>query len=569
MTHRFDATHVTHVAVPTLLALALATAIVGASPARAGYWMRSSCINPGGTPASSEGWSGVSNDAGYGSTNSVACAPGGAMFALLSAAAWAPVGAHQTLVYTPPAGSTLSGGIVGVDLVADGRGSNASGVAAVYTPSFAYDASNVVVQCASGLSPCANGTNRYTGPVALPANRGGSLYVSAGCGGSPGAVCNDGGSDGVWSRARVQYANLLLSSGFAPTATAFRGSLLTPGAHGTASLSFAADVPGGPGIYRVNVMIDGKSVYDATPNTNGGRCAPVGVDSATGALVFAYQQPCLRAQTVDLTVRTTTMRDGAHELAIVVTDAARNAQTVLRQPISIINRTTASSTLTSSPPESGAGPAPPATPDPVYAISLDDRTRRFTRGVRNIWAQSDITLSGTLRSGSGLPAAGVGVALFARSAMETTPRVIAHATTDDAGRWTLRAPRGPSRTLTITYGARPDPGSAQAITVRQRVRPSISLRVTALGGGRLHFSGRLRFEPLGSPPPLVEIQTLYPSGRWEIVGTTLRVSGSGAYSVTYYGNPDTIGGSYAFRTLARATPLFSRGVSPIRRVVVL
>jgi hypothetical protein len=458
-----------------------------------------------------------------------------------------------------------------VDLLADGGGYNASGVAAVYTPAFVYDGSNVVMQCASGLSACANGTNHYFGPVTLPANRGGSLYVSASCGGAPGYACNAGASDGVWSRAQVGYAKLLLSSSFAPTAREFRGSLLSSGAHGTASLSFAADVAGGPGIYKVRVTIDGKAVYDGTPNTNGGRCAPVGVDGTTGALVFAYQQPCLKAQTVDLAVRTTALRDGGHELAVVVTDAAQNAQTVLREAITINNRTTASSTLTSDPPERAIGATPAVTPgvtDAVYALALDARTQPFTRGVRSVWARSAITLSGTLRSSAGDPVAGIAVMLFARSAVDVTPRVVARATTDEAGTWVLRAPRGPSRTLTISDDARPDPASAHALSIRQTVRPGLSLRVRVLGRGRLRFTGRMRFKPLGRPRPLVNIQTLNPQRRWQDVGTSLRVRPSGAYRVTFDGGPKVIGFSYAFRTVAHATALYATGISRIRRARV-
>jgi hypothetical protein len=495
------------------------------------------------------------------------------MFALLSADAPAPVGAHQTLVYTPPAGSTLSGGVVGVELLADGRGRDASGVAAVLTPSFAYDASNVVFQCASGLTACANGGNYFIGPLTLPSNRGGSLYVSASCGGTPGGFCDEGGSDGVWARVRVSYANVLLSSGFAPTASDVRGSLLSVEAHGTATLSFATEVGGGPGIYRVLVTIDGRPVYDATPNTNAGRCAHVGVDGATGALVFGYQQPCLRAQTVDLRVRTTTLRDGAHELAVVVSDAAQNSQTVLRRAITVNNRTTASSTLTSDPPAGGADPKPGASPaaaDLVYVLALDSRTRPLTRGVRNVWSRSAIALRGTLRSSAGVPAAGVGVALFAKSAFDVSPRVLARASTDSTGRWTLRAPRGPSRTLTISYGARPDGASAHAISIRQLVRPEISLAVKVLGGSRLRFSGRMRFEPLGSPRPIVDIQSLHADGRWQPVvrGMPLRVSPSGAYSVTYDGGSKVVGYSYAFRTVAHGTALYASGISRIRRVRV-
>jgi hypothetical protein len=553
----------------------LAAATVVASPAHAGYWMRSSCINPGGSSASSEGWSGIANDVGYGSTHSVACAPGSPMFAMLSTAAWAPVGAHQTLVYTPPEGSRLSGGLIGVDLLADGRGYNASGVAVVYTPAFAYDGSNVVFQCASGLSPCANGSNHYAGPIALPANRGGSLYVSASCGGQPGGACNTGGSDGVWARVQVQYANLLLHSNFAPSGSDFSGSLLSPGAHGTASLSFIASVPGGPGIYKVTTLIDGKPVYDGTPNTNSGRCAPIGVDSATGAMVFGYQEPCVRTQTVDLTVRTTTLRDGPHELVVVVTDAAQNAQTVLRQPITVNNRTTASSTLTSDPPQvvGGAMPVPggttPAAPEPAYALALDTRTRRFTRGVRNVWAQSAIRLSGTLRSSSGGPApTGVPVVVFAKSAIDTTARIVARATTNKAGQWTLRAPRGPSRTLTISYGARPDPTAANAIKIRQSVRPRISLHVQVLGRGALRFTGSLHFEPLGSPRPIVDIQVFTIRQRFDPFGRSIRVSPTGTFSGKRFVELQNVGYTYAFRVVARGNALLATGSSKILRVLV-
>jgi hypothetical protein len=250
-----------------------------------------------------------------------------------------------------------------------------------------------------------------------------------------------------------------------------------------------------------------------------------------------------------------------------VTDAAQNAQTVLRQPITVNNRTTASAMLTSDPPERGADPKPAATAQ-VYALALDARTQAFARGVRTVWARSALTLSGTVRSSAGVPAAGIAVALFARSAADGAPRVVAQGTSDEAGGWTLRAPRGPSRTLMIASGARPDPASAEAIRIRQAVRPRISLRVEALGRGRLRFSGRMRFEPLGNPRPLVRIQTLNPVRRWKGLGTFLRVSPSGAYSVTLYGEPKVIGFSYAFRTVAHRTALYATGISRIRRAVV-
>ena len=100
------------------------------------------------------------------------------MFALLSTAAVAAVGASENLAYTPPAGSTLAGGNIDVSLYADGYGIGASGTAVLYSPVGAYDASDVFFQCANGQAPCPS--DEFSGVLALPANRGGGLYLAAG-----------------------------------------------------------------------------------------------------------------------------------------------------------------------------------------------------------------------------------------------------------------------------------------------------------------------------------------------------------------------------------------------------
>ena len=171
------------------------------------------------------------------------------------------------------------------------------------------------------------------GTVNLPANREASdLYLGAGCDGQlPQHVCNTGGSRGVWSSVAVAWANLLLSSDAQPTGADFRGSLLDTPAHGTANLAFTGDP--GPGVYKVALTIGTKEVYNQTPNKNSGKCVPVGTDTASGALMFSYQQPCPPSQTLDIPVRTTTFVDGAYELKVTVTNAAQNPATVLRRTI--------------------------------------------------------------------------------------------------------------------------------------------------------------------------------------------------------------------------------------------
>jgi hypothetical protein len=549
-------------AVVLVTLLGTAAAMLSAPAAQAGVWMRTVCINPDQSPASSEGWSGfAAGTPSVGSTNKATCGPGDPMLAFLSVQSPAPTGAAEGLQYVPPEGSTLVGGTAFVGLSADGYGYRAVGTAAMFTPAYSYDASNVFLQCVAVLAACQNGVPNYSGSVELPRDRGGNLYLAAGCQGQvEGTYCAYGGSHGAWSLVSLGWANLLLSTSSLPTASGFAGSLLEPGAHGTAGLAFnVADT--GPGVHKVTVSIDDKAVYEATPNTNSGKCVPVGTDAASGALMWMWQQPCPRSQTVDLTVKTTTLADGPHELKVVVKNAAQNASTVLRQTITTNNRTTVSSNLTSDKVATKPAPAP------VYAVVLDPPTQSLVRGVRRAWSRSALTLSGTLRDSAGVPAPGVLVTLFAKVG-DGAATAVARATTDAAGHWVLAAPQGTTRILTISYGEQPDPASPLAINLRQTVKPNVSLHVRPLGRGRLRFSGRVRIDPLGSPRPLIVIETRNRARKWQAVGSSLRVSKTGRYSIIYNGGPNVIGGSYAFRTVVHATSLFATGVSAIRRARV-
>ncbi len=555
--------------------LGIAGAVVGADAARAGVWVQTSCVNPDGSHAPYDGWKGYvlpdSNVSPPPGSTAVARCSGDSMVAYLSASSAARSGAGEVLEYTAPDGSKLVGGNMSVRLSADGYGYLAVSSAVILTPGRENVPSNTVVGCAPFTTFCQGGA-RYNGLVTLPANLGGGLYVVAGCvGKSPSYACSTGAFEGVWSAVAVHWASLLLSTSAQPTATDFRGSLLEPGAHGTASLAFTA-ADSGPGVYKVVVAIDGDPVYDGTPNTNAGKCVPVGVDApgirasagGSGALMWQWQQPCLRSMPVDLRVRTTRLSDGPHELTVTVMNPAGDKTTALRRTITTNNRTTVSSTLTSD----KAPAADAARPAPEYAVVLDAPTQALVRGVRRVWSRSGLTLSGKLLQSSGVPAHGVLVTAFARHAGQDAPVSIARTSTDAAGHWLLTTPPGPSRRLTIVYGEQPDPASPRAIKIRETVKPNVTLRVQALGGGRLRFSGRLKINPLGSPRPLVVIQTRTRKRRWQAVGTSLRVSKTGAYSVVYDGGPNVIGGSYAFRTVAHATSLFSTGISQIRRARV-
>jgi len=319
--------------------LALAGTIVlltwAAAAARAGEWVQVSCVNPDGSAAGSSGWSAMIAGGGYGSNTDSSCGPGSPAFAELSTAAPVAVGSAETMLYSPPPGSQLNGGAVGVAFAAYGFGANASGTAVAYSPEFAYDGANVFFQCAAGLSPCSPQGPAYTGTLTLAPGRGGRLYLSAGCGGDPGAACDQGGSEGTWSSVRMYWAHLRLRNTSTPSAEGFSGALLSSPARASEDLTFTALDRFGPGIYSVEVSADSKTLYSGTPDLNGGSCAPVG--SEGGALMFDGTQPCRESEAVDLALDTTGLPDGTHTLRIALSDGAGNRAIVYDEPLRTLN----------------------------------------------------------------------------------------------------------------------------------------------------------------------------------------------------------------------------------------
>ncbi len=544
-----------------LLALALLGAGAGgalpgspllASAAYAGQWIQVSCANPDLSTAPSEGWSSfITGTPEAGSNNSTNCTAATPMYALLETSANAPVGSTETLQYTPPAGSTLAGGNIDVVVHAGGYDAGASGTATLYTPAYADDASNAFLQCNAITNLC-NGTvgSHFSGVLALPTDRGGSLYLSADCAGTAGQYCNLV-SNGAWSSVQLLWADLLLTNTSAPAATAFAGSLLTPDAHGTADIAFTATDPNGPGVYRVTIKIDGNPIYDATPNTNSGKCAAVGPAITAGPLMFDWQQPCPQTESVDIPIDTTHLTDGQHDLKVIVTDAAQNTATVLYQTITTLNHPTAS--------------APTA---PAYAFSLDHATRTLTRGVTRLFSHSAIALSGTIKTQAGVAAAGVPITLWTQPTSGGTYKQLSRTTANGSGAWTLYAPPGPSRLLRVLAGQAPKPnGAANAITVKETVTPTLSLQVATPGSAKLVFAGQLGMTPLGKPRPLVLIETPGPDG-WQAVGAPIRVGPRGGFRYTYRSSPLTLHHRFEFRAVTPATALWRRGQSPVRAAVV-
>lgn len=527
------------------VAVACAVLVVLPAGARAGSLALVTC---GGSTAS-EGWTAFSVNAPAGSAAVSTCSaswlvgvdepsgyPSGLEAHLPSGTA---ADARAGVQFTAPAGDTIVGGDISLAPQAPIDPGYEEGAPSQYA----------VSQLATGNLETViwQDINAGKPTVAIPAG-GTELFASVLCGGTPGANCN-------YEYLYVLGADILLSPSATPSVSALSGSLTTGGSqHGTQYVSFTASDPGGPGIYQVTATIDGKTVYQATPNLNGGACAPVGADGA--ALEFYTAHPCPQSVPVTLPIETGTLPDGIHSLTVTATDAASNvagASQVLFRTENLISTASAGRVA-----RTGTGT------EPAYLVQFDGSTNSLSHGVRRSYADSALTLSGTLTTPQGAVAPDVPVHLFASDGnhpgMET---VLVSTTTDAAGHWSLAAPRGPSRTLRVGSGQASVASKQSGTSIKESVRPSMSLRIRDQTGGKLSFTGRVSVSPLSRPYPIVVVEASADGHHWQIVGHQVRTDSAGVFRLSY-SSAFSVGGRFAFRSSTPETSLWLQGSTKAR-----
>lgn len=530
-----------------------ATLLAVPTTATAGTLAVVSCKTAAGSPAPTEGW-----EVGWTGTpfafagNNNECVSGGPLVSYIGDQEPQPGSSGPVWQYTPPTGYKIVGGFVTASFTVPGGGGNYGGAAGLLGPKLLFDGADVI-----GGTNGGNAEATYS----LAGHTGGDLWIYAFCE-PPGSTCPAGDSNAwYWALAYINSATIELNDANTPQASNFSGSLLNGTASGTAHLDFAAsEAAPGPGIYSVTVDVDGKALYAATPDGNGGRCVSVGHDS-NGIAEFLYPQPCPLTEQVDLPIDTTGLADGRHDLQVTITDAAGVTAVVYDGTITTANRTTVSALLNSPLATSTL------TGQPIYSMILDKHTAALTERLARSFDASALTLSGELRNSVGVPVPGVTMWLTAQqgNTPQGAPVVLDHATTNAAGAWLLHARKGPSRLLSIVYG---DTASAQnGVAIKETVRPSLGLRVDTPGGRRIVFGGRLAISPLDSPRPLIIIETL--AGRtWQAVGNPVRVKPNGSYRYVYNSSPLTVGRRFAFRATTPETNLWQAATSPARWAVV-
>jgi len=515
-----------------VVALALAVMLLVPAGARAGRLALVTCDGS----SASEGWS-SSSENGPGAIAVLTCTqeweglPAGMMVGLREGA---PPDARAALRFIAPTGDTIDGGDIFV--APSGFSEGGTGTGAQLATGYPEDVfANLV-----------NGRPQW---VAIPAG-GDPLSASVFCDGTSGENCHQ--------YLFVMGAHILLSPDTGPSLSALSGPLTAGGSlHGTQDVSFTASDGEGPGIYEVTATIDGKVVYQATPNLNGGACVPAGYYD--GALEFYTAHPCPQSVAMTLPIHTSTLEDGIHELRVVATDAALDVSNVSQ----VLFRTENLITLASA----GRVPRPTNGTEPAYLVRFDGRTSALLRGVRRSYEDSSLTLSGTLTTPQGAVAPDVPVQLLAREGNDPAgggETVIASTSTDAAGNWSLTAPKGPSRTLRVGYGHASTPSG---MTVKESVTPTMSLRIVDRRGGRFSFTGRVMVSPLARPLPIVTIEASADGRQWQVVGHEIRTGANGRYRLAYH-SPFSVGGHFAFRASTPETSLWLAGATRARWIRV-
>jgi hypothetical protein len=497
-----------------LLLLLLGTWVAWAPAASAGEWVQVTCTQPDGAPAPIEGWTGSSYH-GYGPDSGTidTCAQsGGALTALDSSAAEEAAYTGPVWVYTAPGGSTIAGGVLKVAL------STPQGQAYAATPIDEYSASDVFVNCQFN-EPCDSATRTVS-----VANPGGTqLFMGAWCVGPyEGASTCPARSGGVNAEISMYAGDIELKNGSTPAGSAFAGSLLEPNASGTASLTFNAQDPEGPGVYRVIMDVDGAAAYEGTPDANGGSCASIG-SYASGVSEFLYPQPCKRTVAVDVPFNTTKFANGQHRLTVTVQDAAGNTAVVYDGTISIANPNGAGSGGAA---KSSIGPGSPiALRGAANGTNASDQAKLTARwkgtamAVRtSAYGHAD-RITGRLTNSAGQPISGALLDISAIAA-DQNPRAasLASVTTGATGAWTLTLPKGiASSALRFAYRSHVnDTIPVATATLTLRVHAGIALHIAphvAGVGHSIFFSGTL----LGSPIPPIGKQVVLEAsagGEW-------------------------------------------------------
>lgn len=506
----------------------LLVALACAAPAQAGQYRVFTCRGPDGsaTPIrdSSYGWTQSLRPGTQFMTLEDRCASNGGIYAHMSGQP--PRGWAGIWTFVPPPGTSLGGFKVTWGGTVGGGGEASLWRSDQVDPDY---------------------VERFGGPfgshtVTQGDRDFGSLNVLAGCSFVPdNSTC---GADPV--DFTISQAVMTVNDFHPPQASDVSGDLVGAGPlRNTMSVSFHGTDTGG-GLYRVVVTADGGDVVATQVPDAAARCVAVDGSYPVG---FKWPQPCPLDVQATVSIDTNALPEGSHVVAVYLEDAAGN-RTALSAPAQrdVIRRGAVNGA------NGGDG-------------AVLTRTGRYR--VTTSFAKRRPLLRGTLTRG-GAPVTDAVLDVLAQTSVHgAVTKKIAETRTDAQGRYAVRAPGGPSRSLRVSYRAYlGDAGYATQASVLQRVRARVTLaartRHVALRG-TARFSGAVRGGYVPKRGKLIELQA-FDAGRWRTF-ETVRTNRKGRFSARYSFKHITAPRSYRFRARSRYEPgyPFLLGVSsPVR-----
>lgn len=431
--------------------------------------------------------------------------------------------------------------------------------AEIFTNDLTFDACAYAGGCKTGQGDTKEPLSKLNQVAVPPENLGEShLYINAACSLIT-CASSPGDGEGFAAVVRLYAADMLLEETEAPSFSNLTGGLGSDEPlSGEASLTFEAQDQGS-GVYQQVVEVDGSQIERSTIDEAEGRCKPVS-EAGVQPQAFLYPRPCPSTAEGHVTLDTTKLTDGTHELRVSVTDAAGNSTTVLERQIDVANHATSpgggeepkgsgneaekqgkqepaggggqtggQSQGTSSGTddqaggsqasgEQGAAPqGAPATPNGSPASAAAKLTASWVAGgsaaasgARHGAGGSNIsaayghaqTLRGRLTGAGGEPIAGALIQVSSRASYGGARAATMHALrTGKAGGFELRLPAdSSSRSIELGYADTVGGKAVATRTLTLRVTAGVQLKVTprtSAAGQAITLSGRV----LGGPIP--------------------------------------------------------------------
>jgi hypothetical protein len=366
-------------------------------------------------------------------------------------------------------------------------------------------------------------------------------YVTVGVGCDPGQdpsyPCQ--GSAEPEAQALVSGGYFTLQDATVPSVTNVSGSLIAGGTlTGSDAIEFTASDSGG-GIYSATALVDGRTVAQEVPSTNGGSC--VNLTPAGTTMTFPAPQPCPTAENVSLSLDTMQFSAGTHRLQVIVEDAAGDTTTAYEGMIT-----------TSGPPNVGVNGGsisgrgiPNGEPCAGEALEVAVNNKRTPPVVQY---GSPITVRGVLHCGT----VAIRNARIAINTLGGSPGASIDTSVQTAldGSFTYKVPSGPDRTLRFGYTAYSnDPGPSATATVTIAVSPKIELRIKpqrTSDGHTIHWTGTISGGPY--PPQGVTLVVEVKEGRrhWKLFDQTVANS-KGYFHYSHRFHATTEPTTYTFR----------------------